>query len=371
MKRILCILCLVLPLFALSVSAEGALDVGWDTEMKDTADGFLSRLEELLPPEISLPVGEGDALTEAVGVEGLLSVLTEALAAQREELISFFLTLLGVVLLCSLVSALGEGTADSTPISLLSAVLSLSLLEPLLRAVEGVTEQLGEATEFFATLLPLLTAVTAATGAEATAATQTLTLSLTVELLQGALSELLLPLGGMLFALGLVGMLSDGGGAQALAEQLRRIFTWGLGLLCTLTAAAVTLQTVLSAATDTLALRTARYTLSGMLPAVGGTVAGALSTLLGGLSYVKSTVGVGAIAALLALLVPPLLRLLIYRAALGLAGGLMRMLSGGRAVGVPDTLRSALDVYIALLSVSGVLMILEVVLFIRCGVSLV
>jgi len=370
MKRILCIVCLLLPLFTLPCAAVETAEDAWSTQTKDTVDGFLSEFEAQLPPQLSLPVKDGDALTEAVGVSGLFSLIGQGLAAEAESLSSFFLTLLGTVLLLSLVSLLGEEAHGGTVGTLLSAVLSLSLLSPLLRAVESVQAQLSEATDFFAALLPLFTAVTAATGAEATAATEALTLSLTVELLQGALSELLLPVGGMLFALGLVGMLSDGGGAQALGEQLRRIFTWGLGLVCTLTAAAVTLQTVLSAATDTLALRTARYTLSGMLPAVGGTVAGALSTLLGGLSYVKSTVGVGAIAVLLALLLPPLIRLLLYRAALGLAGGLARLLTGGRAVAVPDTLRSALDVYIALLAASGVLMILQVVLFIRCGVSL-
>lgn len=376
MKRILCILLTCLLFFSLSVGASAEEETTEDTT-EDTADApmrvdeaaqqYLEELEALLPEGVMLPLGDAEAMGETVGVHGLFSAIGAYLSLEREDIVRFAASLLGMTLLLMMLRALSDGQA-SVAGGALQATLSVLLLEQLLDTVHAVAEGIGAASSFFSSLIPLLAAVTAAGGAEGTAAATSLGMTVTVDVLNTLLSELLLPLGGLLFALGLIGMLGEGGGARVLGEQLKQLFTWGLGLLSTLLGAAVSLQTVLASAADSAALRAARYTLSGMLPAVGGAVAGTLSTVVGGLSYVRSTVGVGVIFVLLLLLVPPLVRLLLYRFLLRTAGAMLR--HTGEGAGAPDALCTALDIYVALLSIAGVLMILEVVLFIRLGASL-
>ena len=100
---------------------------------------------------------------------------------------------------------------------------------------------------------------------------------------------------------------------------------------------------------------------------VGGTVSGAMATLATGLSYVKSVVGAGALAVLLSMLLSPFIILLLYRTAVSVAAGLSSYLGIKRAEGLLSSVRGAFDLYLAVYSITSVLFIFEIVLFMMSG----
>jgi stage III sporulation protein AE len=116
-------------------------------------------------------------------------------------------------------------------------------------------------------------------------------------------------------------------------------------------------------------LRAAKYALSGTVPIVGSTVSGALSTLFGSLSEARAVVGVGAIAVVFFLAASPLVLMLLYRLALSVATWIFEFL-GEAGIGSHFlAFRSALDTLISLYALSSVVYILEIVIFIKGGVS--
>lgn len=366
MRRIIYILCiclLICPLFSLSATAEETSDL-----VTEEMEGFLSQLDELLPDgSDALLTDEG--LREAASVEGIVTMITDALLGVGQTLWPFVCMLLGASCLMTLLPE-GEGTVSSVARAAIGAVFAVAVYEQLHAAVTAVLEGTEAAAAFFGSLVPLLGAVTLAGGGEATGAAQTLGMSMTVEALELCLSYVLVPLTSLLFALGLVGLLGDGGGARTLCAQVKRVFLWCVGLLSTLTAAVLGLQTVLATSTDSVAMRTVKYTVSGMLPIVGGTVSGALSTLSTGLLYVKSTVGVGAIVVLLSLVLPPLVSLGVYRLSMGACASLWRFVSPDRPSPLLDTFCAAIDTTLSVGCLSAVLMIVEIVFFMKSGIAL-
>ncbi len=369
LKYTVCLICLLLlsmPLLVLCADAEQSQDA--TPPITEATDAYLTRFFELVPSSAG-EVSDTETLLSAVGIEQILTMLATTLTDAGAALWPFLCLLFGACICMRLIPEGEEGFVTVIRAAT-SAVFAVSVYEKLQGVVDVVYEGADAAVIFFNTLIPLFGAVTLAGGAETTGAVQTAAMGLTVHVLQLCLRYVLMPLTSFLFALGLIGVLGDGGGARTLCDQVKRLFLWGVGLLSTLLIAAVGLQSVLASSADTVAMRTVKYTVSGMLPIVGNTVSGALSTLTTGLLYVKSAVGAGAVTVLLSLLLPPLVTLALYRLAIGICLSFWRFVDAERAVPLLGAFSGALDVVLAVGSLSGVLLILETVFFMKSGVAL-
>ena len=184
---------------------------------------------------------------------------------------------------------------------------------------------------------------------------------------QGMLTRFLLPLCAVLFAFALVGTVGEQTPLPRLTACARSVFLWGLGVVCTVTTACFALQTAVTAAADSMAMRGAKYAISGLIPMVGSTVSGSLSTLAAGLSYVKGTVGALSLGAVAYIMLPPLLRLLLFRGALSVGGGICGALGEKERFFAP--FRAALDTLIAVYVSALLLYGAQILLFLQCGVT--
>ena len=337
-------------------------------------DVFLEELRTLLPEGFSPDVTDADALGEAVGVRALFSFLLGEVRGSGDEVLSFFFLLMGASLFFSLAGALragAGGTLGEICETALAAVLSLALFERMHALLEETAEGLSGAGHFFGGILPLLTGITAAGGGGTTAASQAMTMEMTLSVLTALTDGVLLPLAMTLFALGLLGAIGgEGGGALVgMTGSVRRLFLWLVGVVAAVLAAALAMQSVISSAADSAAMRAARFAAADLLPLVGGAVSGALSAAASGLLYVKSIVGVSSVAALLFLSLPVLVRLLLYRAAFGVAIGFLSCTGAKAGERTLSAFRAALDTLIALSALSLLLYIFGIVCFMKCGVA--
>ena len=337
-------------------------------------DAFLEELRTLLPEGFSPDVTDADALGEAVGVRALFSFLLGEVRGAGDEVLSFFFLLMGASLFFSLAGALragAGGTLGEICETALAAVLSLALFERMHALLEETAEGLSGAGRFFGGILPLLTGITAAGGGGTTAASQAMTMEMTLSVLTALTDGVLLPLAMTLFALGLLEAIGGEGGGTlvGMTGSVRRLFLWLVGVVTAVLAAALAMQSVISSAADSAAMRAARFAAADLLPLVGGAVSGALSAAASGLLYVKSIVGVSSVAALLFLSLPVLVRLLLYRAAFGVAIGFLSCTGAKAGERTLSAFRAALDTLIALSALSLLLYIFGIVCFMKCGVA--
>ena len=336
-------------------------------DISERIDGALSDFEKIIP-ENSLVLGE-DLLSE-IGPDKLISEIFSAAFANGGELISFFLLLLGLGLLSALLSAssslLGSRLycASRAGVSAISALLIFSHLGAL---VFSVSESLGAISDFFSALIPIVTSVSLSSGAVTTAGVQAINMNLTLAVLGKLSEELLTPLVFMIFSLSLTA--SVGGFPTRLLKGAKSVFLWLLGIVTTVLIASVSMQSFLAASKDNAALRAAKYALSGTIPIVGSTVSGALSTLIGSLSEARAVVGVGAVAVIFTLAATPLIIMLLYRLALSVSIWIFDFIESEGAFGCFSAFRTALDTLISLYAVSAVIYILEIVIFLKGGVS--
>lgn len=332
-----------------------------------TADDYLSDFENIVPEGSGLEDGEG---LFGVGVDKLFSEIFSSVSGAGSEVVGFFLLLLGLGLLFSLADfTAGFGNARlaaavRSGVSALSALLIFSHLEGL---VFSVSENLESLSGFFSALIPIITGISLASGAVTSSGVQAVNMNLTLAVIGKLTSSVLIPLVFMIFSLALVSAV--GSSASRLAAGTRSVFNWTLGILTTVLIASISMQSFLATTKDTVALRAAKYALSGSIPMVGSTVSGALSTLTGALSEARAVVGVGSVAVIFTMAASPVIIMLLYRLALSVSLWLFDFVGAGGVHSSFSAFRAALDTLISVYAVSAIVYILEIVIFIRGGVS--
>ncbi len=345
----------ILPLFSLNVSAE------------EVTKEYFSDFEKILPDWLSGITEDSDRLLETVGIRGVVSEIISAVMGERGRILSFLLMLVGCVALITLAGTMGGkiGEATSSSVGVICSVLIFGVLSD---AFEDITSSIEELNVFFNSLIPITAAITAVGGGAQSAAVGAGGMYLTVQLVSSFGQRLL----SSFAALGLgISLLSSVGGSviSSVARGVRSLFFWVLGIFTAIIGAGFSLQTVVASAKDSMSMRAAKYMATGLVPIVGSTVSGALSTLASGLSYAKGIIGTGAIIAIIGMVLSPLALLLLYRLSLSV-GGILSDFTGSSAGRIFDSFRFSLDMMIALYALSAMIYIFEIILFMKMGVAI-
>jgi hypothetical protein len=174
----------------------------------------------------------------------------------------------------------------------------------------------------------------------------------------------------LMFSLSMVSSVDSQNMTASVAKGVRSLFFSVLGIVTTVLLASLSLQSILSSASDSAMLRAAKYAAGNSIPIVGSTVSAALGTLFASASYAGASVGVGSVAVIVSLTLSPLILLLLYRFALSLFSSVLAMLGADSGAGLFSSFRSSLDALIAVYSSSVIICLFEIIIFMKCGVKM-
>lgn len=325
------------------------------------SDEILSDFSAIIPEKTPFSAEDTDGLMEAFDIGSVFSFIITELSGKRSRLISFFLTLLAVTVLSCLSGAIGRwgGSALKAGTSIISSSILLAAIYPV---IQSVISSLKTANDFFSLAAPILCSVNLSGGAVSTAGVEASGMALTVAFVSAVSSRILPVIAVFTFALS---VLSSFGMGENVAKGAKNLYNRLLGIVTLIISITLSLQTVIASAKDSAALRTVRYTAGSMIPIVGGTVSSALSTLTGGLVYIKDIIGTAAIGVILYIFLSPLAILLLYRLALSLAEIISDFFGGGFCL---SAFSYVLDATLASYALCCMLYVVEIILFMRLGV---
>ncbi len=356
MIKILKILTIVVIIAAFSIPAAAK-----------ESDDYISDFEEILPDELSGSL-EGEELSTIVGFDSLLFEISAAFTERRGEIFSFLLLLFGGVLL---ISFAGMYTGELSGISeaAVGAVISVLVFSRISAIFSEICDSLSALSGFFSAFLPIATGINIASGGANTAVVQGAGIKITLWLLGGVGNSFFISIVGFGLAMSLLCAFGDEGSLSA-ARGVKNFFVFTVGTTSAILGATLSLQTVISSAADSAALRAARYAATGYIPVVGAAVSGALSTLVSGLTYAKGIIGAGGIAAIVIMALSPLLMLLLYRFSMTAVISFAEYTGRGASVRIFTAFRFSLDSVIALYTMSVLIYIIEMILFMKGGIAL-
>ncbi|WP_297721634.1 stage III sporulation protein AE [Intestinimonas sp.] len=322
-----------------------------------------------------------DRLSEAAGVygpgtdvagadldAGLRSLLEEGQAAAGGVLrkaVRSAVSLLAVVLLASLAQGVwetaGEGVGlPAVPMAAACAITAIAVKDA--DALIGMGREMLERMESFGQiLLPTMAAATALGGAPGSAAARQFAAMLFSNLLLTAITSLLLPLTYGYIAASFAWAAVGNEGLKRMAGVLKWVVTTVLTVLLLTYVGYLTASGVVAGTADAMAVKAARFTVSSMVPVVGGILSDAAETVLAGAGVLKNAVGIFGMLTVLSISLVPFLQLAIHYLTYKLTGALAATVADGRVAGLIDQIGSAFGLVLGMTGASALLLLVSMV----------
>ncbi len=375
---ILFFLFLFLLLSPTARAAEGAF---WDTlfpsdktdvqggGQRAELDRYMDRWAGGLHDDVSDALSD-NALTELADVGYFCRYLLGAASEGMESLRGQLLTLTGLVILLSFAAMIRPDGQMGDALDLAMTVIAAAVL---FRTVEASAERVGaylSSVKVTAEVLtPTMCFLQTAGGHFQGAASTGVGVAWFFTFLETFCATVLLPLLRVLFGLSAVGALGGELPSASLVRTVRTLYMTLLGFLSTLVGAVLSLKSTLAVSADSLAFRTARYALGSFLPLVGGMVSGSLQTVAASLSLLKNTVGVGTAISLLLIMLPEVLQLFLTRTVLSFYASVSEMMGVSRARTLLSDVRGLYDMMLALVILPTLLLLFIITIFTRTALG--
>lgn len=340
--------------------AEDILVEGWQEIIEFLPDGIRTEAEEMDP-------AAGVGICEKIGFRYWLTQFwkgaEEALGAALPDMLPLFSMILFLAAV-ELSMESWQNSALKKPFGVLSALASSVMLF-------GMTEGIMESAQIFLNricgvmnlLVPVMEGLYLAGGNLTQKAVTTEAVMIAVSLIGNFTGKLLAPLTHLLFVLScLAGSCPDvriGGFTGGLRKFIMRLWQFGTLLFSFL----LGVQSILAKSADSLAAKTARFTIGSFIPMAGGVISEAFSTLTEGISVLKNAAGIGGIVVILLILIPGILPLVLYRCVLSLAESSAEMLSLGSMRGMLADVHGITDMLFAFVLYTALMFILVIVIF--------
>lgn len=289
-------------------------------EQLDTVIGGLdfSELEEVTVPGFGRETGVRDAVIalvkgEIISAEDAVAALAQSFFGELAGLGGLLLSIMLPVLLLSLLSQMLDAERRELK-SLSHAVSFLLVLIPVVMVVvselEHARQTITHTTARMDKMLPLLLTLLTALGGNASSAfLHPMVVAASGSMVYMA-REVILRLVMCTCAVTTINHLSSSAHLTRMAQLLRSVVCWLLGVSFTVFLGTMSLQGVCTASIDGVAIRAAKYAVDNFVPVVGGMFSDTMDTLVGCTLIVKNALGVCAALVLLGVILAPLMRTL-------------------------------------------------------------
>lgn len=323
----LCLFLLCFFGFAFTADAEGVGAAISDDEW----EGFY----DSLPPEAFEYFSDGafenvekysEALDEKITPKNIVVALLDMIGVEAKSSFKILFVLVGVILVSAALSAISK-LAESSALRSMLRFCSLgavfaSVIYVFYEHFDRVEMFFERISVFFNGMIPITASVWALGGNITTATAGSATLYCFLTVFEGLWASSAVPICAFLVTLGFCDVLCSELKTGRIVSTVKKIYGFFLGLSMTVLLSSLAAQTVICAASDSVAARTGRLVSNTLIPMVGGNLGEALRTVASSVTYLKSIFGIGGIIIIALLVLPTVFTLILARFAFGIASAL-------------------------------------------------
>lgn len=298
------------------------------------------------------------------GLSDLLETGTASLHGVVKKALRSGLLLLTIVLL----SGLAEGAAccgtgkviQAVPVAAALAITAVAVTDA--NTLIGLGNEVIEKMEQFSkVLLPTVAAATAASGSPGEAAARQLAAMLFSDVLITMINRLLLPLVYAYIAACTAYAAIGNEGLKRIASTLKWVVTSILTVVLLAFVGYLTVSGVIAGTTDAITVKAAKFTVSSVVPVVGGILSDAAETVLAGAGILKNSVGVFGMLVILGMCVVPFLQLGVHYLTYKVTAALSSTVADSRVAGLIDGIGGAFGLVLGMTGACALLLLVSMV----------
>jgi stage III sporulation protein AE len=337
---------------------------------------------ESIPPDSAelLPEGAledsesfGEAVEEMSGAEYLTGEIARALGIELDGALKLACGICAILVLGAVFSSagasLGNGALGSAVRFCSSGALFVTVVYAQYSHFEAIERFFSSVSTLMEGMVPITASAWAMGGNVSTAATGSASFYLALGICNKLFAKSIIPVAAIMSILGLCDAMSDEMRTGRLLAAIKKIYGFFLGLIMTVLLSSMSAQTAISSAADSTTARTARLVSGSVIPVLGGGVGETLRTVAGGVTYLKSVIGIGGIIMIFLLLLPVGLSVLLTRFVFLITGGLADILGCPSEARLLENLGEVYGCMLAVISGVAITFILALCIFTQTVVA--
>lgn len=358
MKRILTIV--FIPFILLFSAAPMNVSAEYEAEQSEIADEVDDILSDY---DLDWSIGDISGMTFGELWNRIIDSVSDRLSAP----VRLLGTLLAVIVFSAAVKGLGEGffmkrnnAGLYNMVCVLTAVTAIT--PPLFVVYENALNAVERTGGFMLVFVPIFAGITIACGGTLSGGVYSMMILGASELFTALTNRYLMPILGASAVLAVSGSVFPNVSVDGIVKLIKKIITWAMTVSMTLFTGFTAMKCTLAAKTDGVAVKTAKYIISGFVPIVGGAVSDAYTTVKGSFDVMRSTVGTAGNIAIILFILPPVIEVLIFRGVMWIGTSAAELLSAEPLV----RLMKAIDGSLAI--VQSILICYSIMLIICTGI---
>lgn len=247
----------------------------------------------------------------------IIDIIKNSFSFRLKESVSSFSRLFALLIMIIIVNSIREkneyGIIDDVFSLIIIIMISAFLTDTitLLVSVFKVTEK------FMAALTPIITVILSFSGNITFSAVYSAMMIGFCQILAFLSDNVIIPLTGIYFALIISMNFNEITDAERISSTINNTAAAVLGTVSTVFALLLSAKNILAKDIDGVLYKSGKYLLSSIIPVVGNAVSGILSSIVGSLSIVKSTIGIFAVIAVICINLPLFINIFFCRFSLG------------------------------------------------------
>ena len=315
----------------------------------------MTAVKDAIPPEVAEQM-EQQGISSfskliSMPVEQVWKILTDAFKEHLGAPLRVLLSLVGAVLLCSLVKGIGSslGSGVHQVFSIIMTVFVISLLiRPVIECILSLHTVFADFSLFLTVYIPVFAGIMTTAGQPMTGALYNVLLFGACQGISSLLQAAFVPVISCYLSLAIVTEVVPQMGLAGIVSGFKKLITWALGLTMTLFVGLLSLQSAIAGGGDNVAVKTTKFMISSLIPGVGGSLSELFMATQGCVQLVKSTVGAAGIAIAVLTFLPVLLRVTLWQLVTAAGGIVGEMLGAGELYRLLKSVGSALSVMLAI-----------------------
>ncbi len=298
------------------------------------------------------------------GLWELCKNIVSDLHPDLREGIRVSLSLIAAVMMVSLLRTCSGNVSAMAELAGTVAVATILLFSTNSMLTLGA-ETVRNMSEYGKLLFPVLTAAMAAQGGvTASAALYAGTVAVDVAV-SSLITGLLLPMVYLFLALATANSALEEDVLKKMRDLIKSVVGWCLKTVLTVFMTYMSITGVVSGTTDAVALKATKFTISNLVPVVGGILADASEAVLVSAGLARNAAGIYGILAILAVFLGPFSRIWIQYMILKASAAVCGVFGSKRMTGLIEDFSSAMGLVLAMTGAVCLLLLISTVCFLK------
>lgn len=282
--------------------------------------------------------------------ENLLGYFFEVFMSEILAFLPYVCMIIAVSILYSLVGSGGDnkGLSDVIHFACFGSIVVImlflmgSLTNIAINTINNIKQQMG-------LIFPILLTVMTTLGTVASVSTYQPAMAVLSGGVLYVFTNVLMPLFTFRMVFTIISNLSNTIKFNKFAEFFDSCIKWILGIVVTIFTAFVSIKGLMSGSIDSVSLRTAKYTIKGAVPIVGGFISDGVGLIMLSSTLIKNAVGVAGLVLLFVVVLIPIVKILVFSLMTKLSSAILEPIADARVTNFISAMSKILQLLIAII----------------------